>query len=76
MQVKKSNCVCIISAFTPTCSSYQLPNFETMFSQFQEKGIDEIYCLSVNDSFVMNSWFEAQGVENVKPLPDMATAIH
>ena len=37
-----------------------------MFSQFQEKGIDEIYCLSVNDSFVMNSWFEAQGVENVR----------
>ena len=39
--------------------------FETMFSQFQEKGIDEIYCLSVNDYTVMNSWFEAQGVENV-----------
>ena len=55
-------------AFTPTCSSYQLPGFETMFSQFQEKGIDEIYCLSVNDSFVMNSWFEAQGVENVRIL--------
>lgn len=57
-------------AFTPTCSSFQLPGFETMFSQFQEKGIEDIYCLSVNDSFVMNSWFEAQGIENVKPLPD------
>lgn len=57
-------------AFTPTCSSFQLPGFETMFSQFQEKGIDEVYCLSVNDSFVMNSWFEAQGVQNVRPLPD------
>ena len=57
-------------AFTPTCSSFQLPGFETMFSQFQEKGIDEIYCLSVNDSFVMNSWFETQGIENVRPLPD------
>ena len=57
-------------AFTPTCSSFQLPGFETMFSQFQEKGIDEIYCLSVNDSFVMNAWFEGQGVENVRPLPD------
>ena len=54
-------------AFTPTCSSFQLPGFETMFSQFQEKGIDEIYCLSVNDSFVMNAWFEGQGVENVRP---------
>ena len=57
-------------AYTPTCSSFQLPGFETMFSQFQEKGIDEVYCLSVNDSFVMNSWFEAQGVQNVRPLPD------
>ena len=42
----------------------------TQFSQFQEKGIDEIYCVSVNDSFVMNAWFEGQGVENVRPLPD------
>ena len=57
-------------AFTPTCSSFQLPGFETNFSKFQERGIDEIYCLSVNDSFVMNSWFEAQGVQNVRPLPD------
>jgi peroxiredoxin len=57
-------------AFTPTCSSFQLPGFETQFSQVQEKGIDEIYCLSVNDSFVMNAWFEGQGVENVRPLPD------
>ena len=57
-------------AYTPTCSSFQLPGFETMFSQFQEKGVDEEYSLSVNDSFVMNSWFEAQGVQNVRPLPD------
>ena len=57
-------------AYTPTCSSFQLPGFETMFSQFQEKGVDEVHCLSVNDSFVMNSWFEAQGVQNVRPLPD------
>tara|TARA_A200000159_G_C7268843_1_gene316318 strand:- start:541 stop:1071 length:531 start_codon:yes stop_codon:yes gene_type:complete len=57
-------------AFTPTCSSFQLPGFETQFSQFQEKGIDEIYCLSVNDSFVMNAWFDGQGIQNVRPLPD------
>ena len=35
-----------------------------------EKGIDEIYCLSVNDSFVMNSWFDSLGITNCFPLPD------
>jgi len=57
-------------AFTPTCSTYQLPGFDEQFESFQEKGIDEIYCLSVNDSFVMNAWFEAQDIQNVLPLPD------
>ena len=36
-------------AFTPTCSTYQLPDFEKMFSEFKRKGVDEIYCLSVNE---------------------------
>ena len=57
-------------AFTPTCSTFQLPGFEAMFSQFQEAGIDEIYCLSVNDTFVMNAWANAQGIEKVKMIPD------
>ena len=43
-------------AFTPTCSTYQLPNFEKLYSTFKEKlNINEIYCISVNDSFVMNA---------------------
>ncbi|MEQ5870156.1 peroxiredoxin [Sagittula sp. NFXS13] len=57
-------------AFTPTCSTYQLPGFENNFGDFQAQGIDEIYCLSVNDSFVMNQWAKAQGIENVKVIPD------
>jgi len=57
-------------AFTPTCSTQQLPGFESKFAEFQEKGIDEIYCVSVNDSFVMNSWFDSLGIKNVRPLPD------
>lgn len=57
-------------AFTPTCSTQQLPGFEENYGKFQEKGIDEVYCLSVNDSFVMNAWFKDLGIENVKPLPD------
>ncbi|MBO9479246.1 peroxiredoxin [Shimia sp. R11_0] len=57
-------------AFTPTCSTYQLPGFEENFSKFQELGIENIYCMSVNDSFVMNKWAEAQGVNNVDVIPD------
>ena len=57
-------------AFTPTCSTQQLPGFEEMYEQYMDAGVDEIYCTSVNDTFVMNSWFEAQAMENVKPLAD------
>ena len=57
-------------AFTPTCSSQQLPGYEELYNDFQDAGIDEVYCLSVNDSFVMNAWFENQGIKNVKALPD------
>ena len=59
-------------AFTPTCSTQQLPGFDENFEKFQEKGIDEIYCVSVNDTFVMNSWFESLGIKNVYPLPDLS----
>ena len=57
-------------AFTPTCSTYQLPGFEKNAETFAEYGIDEIYCMSVNDSFVMNKWAESQGLSNVKVIPD------
>ena len=57
-------------AFTPTCSTYQLPKFEEMYNKFKLQGIDEVYVCSVNDSFVMNKWLEHQDVKNVKALPD------
>lgn len=57
-------------AFTPTCSSFQLPGYEFSYDQFRESGIDEVYCLSVNDSFVMNAWFKDQGIEKIKAIPD------
>lgn len=57
-------------AFTPTCSTYQLPDFENSYEAFKNLGIDEIYCVSVNDAFVMNCWAQQQGVENVKMIPD------
>ena len=57
-------------AFTPTCSSKQLPGFVEYYNKFKELGIDEVYCLSVNDAFVMNAWADAQGIEKVKMIPD------
>ena len=57
-------------AFTPTCSTYQLPGFERKFEQFQSHGIQDIYCLSVNDAFVMNAWARQQELKNVKVIPD------
>ena len=57
-------------AFTPTCSSTHLPRFEELYDEFREEGIDEVYCLSVNDAFVMFQWGRHQGVEKVKMLPD------
>tara|TARA_X000001036_G_C20654454_1_gene796402 strand:- start:1431 stop:2054 length:624 start_codon:yes stop_codon:yes gene_type:complete len=57
-------------AFTPTCSTYQLPGFEKMYNEFREVGIDEIYCVSVNDSFVMNQWGKWANLKNVKLIPD------
>lgn len=57
-------------AFTPTCSTFQLPDFEKLYPEFKELGIDEIYCISVNDAFVMNAWGKQQGLKNVKLIPD------
>ncbi|TCT42114.1 peroxiredoxin [Martelella mediterranea] len=57
-------------AFTPTCSTYQLPDFEKLADEFRALGIDEIYCMSVNDTFVMNAWAKGQGLKNVKVIPD------
>lgn len=57
-------------AFTPTCSNSQLPGFEELYDEFRAAGVSEIYCISVNDAFVMYQWGKVQGVEKVKLLPD------
>lgn len=57
-------------AFTPTCSSLHLPGYEKKYNKLKELGVDDVYCLSVNDSFVMNSWAKDQGAVNVKMIPD------
>jgi peroxiredoxin len=43
-------------AFTPTCSSTHLPGYESDYAAFRELGVDEVYCLSVNDAFTMFQW--------------------
>ncbi|AKK19877.1 peroxiredoxin [Candidatus Liberibacter africanus] len=57
-------------AFTPTCSNRQLPGFEKIYEDLRCHGIDEVYCLSVNDAFVMNAWGKSLEIKNVKLLPD------
>ena len=48
-------------AFTPTCSSQQLPGFEENYDTIKKFAVDEVYCISVNDSFVMNAWGRPYG---------------
>jgi thioredoxin-dependent peroxiredoxin len=57
-------------AFTPTCSSTHLPRYEELYEEIKGLGIDEIYCISVNDAFVMFQWGKNMGAEKVKLLPD------
>ena len=57
-------------AFTPTCSGQQLPSYDEMYNQFKDKGIDDVYCISVNDAFVMNAWARDLGIKNIKMIPD------
>jgi len=57
-------------AFTPTCSSTHLPRYNELAGVFKENGVDEIVCLSVNDTFVMNAWLADQEAENITVIPD------
>lgn len=57
-------------AFTPTCSSTHLPGYERQYEEILGHGIDEVYCLSVNDAFSMYQWSKNLGIEKVKMLPD------
>ena len=47
-------------AFTPTCSAKHVPGYVEHFDDFKSAGVDEIWCLSVNDAFVMGAWARDQ----------------
>jgi len=58
-------------AFTPTCSEKHLPGFLELSNDIKSKGIDDIYCLSVNDPHVMKSWLLSyRDGKNIKGIAD------
>lgn len=57
-------------AFTPTCSSTHLPRYNELAPVFRANGVDDIICVSVNDTFVMNAWKADQEAENITVIPD------
>ena len=57
-------------AFTPTCSGEELPSYDRNYNKFIDNGIDDVYCISVNDAFVMNAWARDLEIKNVKMIPD------
>ena len=58
---KKAVLFAVPGAFTPTCSAQHLPGFVTKAADIRKKGVDEIFCLSVNDGWVMDAWGKDRG---------------
>jgi peroxiredoxin len=58
-------------AFTPTCSAKHVPGYISSFDELKAAGVDEIWCVSVNDAFVMGAWARDQkSVGKVRMLAD------
>lgn len=62
-------------AFTPTCSAKHLPPYLEQFEAFKAAGVDEIWCVSVNDAFVMGAWARDQNTAGkIRMLADGSAA--
>lgn len=58
-------------AFTPTCSAKHVPGYVEKFNDLKASGVDEIWCVSVNDAFVMGAWARDQKTDGkVRMLAD------
>lgn len=72
-EIFKNKTVIVFSlpgAFTPTCSSTHVPRYNQLAPIFKKHGVDEVVCVSVNDTFVMNEWQQEQKATDIRFMPD------
>jgi peroxiredoxin/glutaredoxin len=61
-------------AFTPTCATAHVPRFQELAPEFRRQGVSAIYCVSVNDPYVMAAWQAAEQAPAITFLPDTTAA--
>jgi thioredoxin-dependent peroxiredoxin len=70
MENKRVVVFALPGAFTPTCSASHLPGYEAAYDEIKSLGIDEVYCISVNDAHVMRQWGLHQGLTTTETRGD------